>query len=108
MKTYCFNLFDMVEYDCRLQIVSCKLQIVNFGLRGLELPFDLFDRNIEPSCGYCGFGTPLGDNIVACTKRGIMASFGFCGAFRYEPTKREPHTLPSLKISEMTEEDFSI
>ena len=68
----------------------------------------LFDRDIKPCCSYCLFGTDIGDRLVACKKRGIMKEDGFCGAFRYEPTKREPEISPDLKTSELTEEDFSI
>ena len=68
----------------------------------------LFDRNIEPSCAYCSYGTNLGDDEIACTKRGIMAVFGNCGAFRYEPTKRVPEVRPKLVVSGFTEEDFSL
>jgi hypothetical protein len=68
----------------------------------------LFNRNIEPSCEYCQYGTALGFDEIACIKRGIMTSSGSCGAFRYEPTKRVPQALPSLKPSGLTEEDFSL
>jgi len=68
----------------------------------------LFNRNIEPSCSYCDFGTALGVNEIACLKRGIMETFGSCGMFRYEPTKRVPGASPTLKVTELNEEDFSI
>ena len=68
----------------------------------------LFSRNIEPSCAYCRFGTALGNSEVACVKRGIMAGFGFCGAFRYEPTKREPQALQDFNTSALSEEDFAL
>jgi len=67
----------------------------------------LFDRNIEPSCAYCRFGEALGYDEYACSKRGIMSGFGFCGTFRYEPTKRVPQPLPSLKVPELSDEDFT-
>ena len=50
----------------------------------------LFDRNIEPSCAYCRHGTDVGCGVIVCIKRGIMAVYGYCGAFSYEPTKRIP------------------
>jgi len=37
-----------------------------------------------------------------------MAYYGACGAFRYEPTKREPEVLPVVKASSLPEEDFSL
>jgi len=68
----------------------------------------LFDSAIEPSCSYCRFGTALGQNEIACYRRGIMAGSGFCGSFRYEPTKRIPVILPQLDISGLSEKDFSL
>jgi len=68
----------------------------------------LFDKKIEPSCSYCRYGTALGCDEVACIRRGIMSASGSCGAFRYEPTKREPQASPSLNPTEFTEEDFRI
>jgi len=68
----------------------------------------LFDRNMEPSCAYCQFGTALGNEEIVCIKRGIMTVSGSCGAFRYEPTKRVPEATPKLKTSGLTEEDFTL
>ena len=68
----------------------------------------LFDRNIEPSCAYCQYGTDMGRNEIICVKNGIMADFGSCGAFRYDPTKRVPEVKPGLDASEWSEEDFSL
>ena len=68
----------------------------------------LFNRNIEPCCAYCRYSETLGYDEYACSKRGIMSGFGFCGEFRYEPTKREPQPLPNLKASELSEEDFTL
>jgi len=67
-----------------------------------------FDNNIEPSCSYCLFGTHLGYGEIVCRKCGIMESTGSCSAFRYEPTKREPEISPGLKVSKLTEEDFTL
>jgi len=68
----------------------------------------LFSRKIEPSCAYCRFGTALGYDEFICSKRGIMAGYGFCGSFLYEPTKREPEYVPDLKLAGLPEEDFSL
>ena len=70
----------------------------------------MFNRNIEPSCLYCRYGAALGCNEVACSKRGIMSGEGFCGAFRYEPTKRQPETvvMRSPKELGLSAEDFSL
>ena len=68
----------------------------------------LFDNNIEPSCSYCRYGSAIGHNEVACEKNGIMFCYGFCGAFRYEPTKRIPPNLPSLNSFGLTDKDFKL
>ena len=68
----------------------------------------LFNRNIEPSCAYCRFGTALGNDEFVCSKRGIMTGFGYCSSFVYEPTKRVPQALPRLKSSALPEEEFVI
>ena len=68
----------------------------------------LFQRDIEPSCSYCYHGTDIGYDKIACMKRGIMAGYGSCGAFRYEPTKRVPEATPELKVSGFSEEDFRL
>lgn len=66
----------------------------------------LFQRHIEPSCTYCFYGTDLGYDAIACVKRGIMAGYGSCGSFRYEPTKRVPEIVPALKVTGFSKEDF--
>ena len=33
----------------------------------------LFDKNIEPRCGYCQWGTPLDEGQMMCVKKGICA-----------------------------------
>ena len=68
----------------------------------------LFDRNIAPSCLYCRHGRELGGREIACLKRGIVDGTGFCGAFRYEPTKRIPQPLPRLTPSKHTDEEFAL
>ena len=68
----------------------------------------LFDRYNEPKCANCRNGTSLGQDRIACLKRGIMAGFGSCGAFRYEPTKRIPEVPPKLSNSGLSKEDFSL
>ncbi|MCL2408974.1 MAG: hypothetical protein FWC96_05085 [Oscillospiraceae bacterium] len=68
----------------------------------------LFDSNIEPSCTYCRYGEDLGHGEVACRKRGIMASHGYCVHFTYEPTKRMPHIGPRFNSAGYTKEDFSL
>jgi len=68
----------------------------------------LFSSSIEPSCAYCRFGTALGFDEYACPKRGIMAGHGSCGSFQYEPTKREPEPIASLKRATAPDADFEL
>jgi hypothetical protein len=68
----------------------------------------LFDCKIEPCCGYCRYGTAIGEGEVMCKKRGIVSAFGSCGVFCYEPTKRMPEVSPPLDTSRFTEEDFVV
>ena len=68
----------------------------------------LFDPDIDPNCAYCRYSTLLGREEIACIRRGIMKSYGSCGSFRYEPTKRVPEYMPGLNVSGLSEEDFVI
>ena len=68
----------------------------------------LFDVDIDPCCVYCHFGTNIGCEEVACYKRGIMSSSGYCSAFRYEPTKRQPYVGPHFNASSLSEQDFAL
>ena len=68
----------------------------------------LFDRNVEPGCNYCRYGTSIGQDEIACLKRGIVLAWDSCVMFRYEPTKRMPEAMPRIDISGLSEEDFSL
>lgn len=68
----------------------------------------LFNRDIEPRCSYCRFGSAMGSGEFACSKRGIMLGFGSCGSFKYEPTKRIPEQPPAMKETALSEQDFAI
>ena len=50
----------------------------------------LFRKEIEPRCAYCQHGTDIGEESVACLKKGVMDSGSHCGSFRYDPFKRVP------------------
>ena len=68
----------------------------------------LIDENVEPKCTYCSHGKSLGNDEVACVRRGVMSSSGHCRGFRYEPTKREPRALQRLDTAMFSKQDFSI
>ena len=68
----------------------------------------LFDPNIEPRCSYCRHSVSLGRYEFACVKHGIMHGDGSCVEFRYEPTKRVPPELPTLKATDLSRDDFEL
>ena len=68
----------------------------------------LFDRNIEPCCSYCLFGTTLDESLIACIKRGIMGAGGYCPKFRYDPLKRVPESAFYRPPEGYSEEDFTL
>jgi hypothetical protein len=59
----------------------------------------LLRKDIEAQCAYCGHGREAGDNAIICLKRGIVNAWDKCGAFRYDPFRREPPHPPKLKRS---------
>ena len=68
----------------------------------------LFRKRIEKSCTYCRFGTMLEDDLVLCTKRGVVALGRKCRKFRYEPIKRVPSKPKAPDFSKYDQEDFSL
>lgn len=68
----------------------------------------LFRKNIEPCCAYCRFGIEIGENEVACRKRGVLEKYDACRRFRYDPLKREPEAAPSLDPSRYCAADFAL
>lgn len=68
----------------------------------------LFDKSILPCCSYCRYGNEIGENEVACIKRGVVDAFWHCWFYKYDPIKRLPETPPHLDTSEYTEEDFKL
>lgn len=49
---------------------------------------------IDRFCAFCEKGTPIpssdGENYVICHKKGLVSGNYVCGAFIYDPLKREP------------------
>ena len=66
----------------------------------------MFEKDIEPRCGYCQRGTSLGDEKVICVKKGIVAAAGACRGFRYDPLKRVPPKPAVPSFDHLREEDF--
>lgn len=68
-----------------------------------------FDREIDPACRYCAVGTPNVDkDFVLCPKRGVMAADEHCGAFRYDPLRREIRRAAKLDTGGYRPEDFQL
>lgn len=68
----------------------------------------LCGKNIVPSCKYCLYyiDNPSDMGTMVCEKGKNTENCASCGAFRYEPTLREPKELPLL--AEFSPEDFQI
>ena len=68
----------------------------------------IFEKDIEPRCGYCQRGTSLEDGKVMCVRKGIVAAAGACRRFRYDPLKRVPPKPLTATFAHLRDEDFSI
>lgn len=68
----------------------------------------LFDKNIEPRCFYCQWGTSLDSEQIMCVKKGIVAPTGSCRRFRYDPLKRMPPKPLAAIFDHFKDEDFSL
>ena len=71
----------------------------------------LYGKNIVPSCKCCFYyveTTASGEQSEKkiCEKGKDLSSCTSCGAFRYEPTLRQPKEQPLLK--DFSPEDFKI
>ena len=77
-----------------------------YNRRGIEGLAMLFDKNIEPRCAYCQWGTPLNEGQIMCSKKGIVACAGSCRRFRYDPLKRTPPKPAAVRFDHLKDEDF--
>lgn len=68
----------------------------------------MFEKDIEPRCGYCQRGAPLADDKVMCSKKGIVAAAGACRGFRYDPLKRVPPKPMTASFDRWKDEDFKL
>ncbi len=68
----------------------------------------LFRKKIEKSCTYCRFGTALEEDLVLCTKRGVVAVGRKCCKFQYDPIKRIPSKPKALDFDKYDSEDFTL
>lgn len=68
----------------------------------------LFRKKIDRSCSYCMLGTKIDDELILCTKKGVVSQNNACWRFRYDPTKRIPVKAKALDFSKYDEEDYSL
>lgn len=68
----------------------------------------LFRKDIEPRCLYCKYGTSIGEDSIACVKKGIMTGGDHCRGFAYDPFKRVPPAQAVPDFSKLKDEDFSL
>ena len=68
----------------------------------------MFEKDIEPRCGYCRRGTPLENEKVMCVKKGVVAAAGACRGFRYDPLKRVPPRPMTASFDHLKDEDFTL
>ena len=68
---------------------------------------DLFDKNIAPCCKYCARSKKLADedDMLLCSKYGVVSVNYACKAFKYNPVKRTP---AKRQMMEYFDEDFDI
>ena len=68
----------------------------------------LFSKNIEPRCAYCQRGKDLGNDTLACPKKGVVSAAFHCRAFRYDPLKRQPPRPATADFSRLKDKDFTL
>ncbi len=68
----------------------------------------LFRKDIDPRCAYCARGSRIGEDKVACVKKGIVAPEHSCGAFVYDPLRRVPPRPLKLDTEKLNEGDFQL
>jgi hypothetical protein len=68
----------------------------------------LFNKKITPDCCYCLYGSIIGDDEVACVKKGISRSGSSCSKFSYDPLKREPEWQQAVAPAEYDQDDFKL
>lgn len=67
-------------------------------------------EDIERYCAFCEYGTPMpadkdGNDLVLCSKKGLVKDGAACRKFSYDPLKREPTKRPPLPEVEMVNID---
>ena len=68
----------------------------------------MFEKNIEPRCGYCQRGSSIEDGKMLCVKKGIVSPAGACRRFRYDPLKRVPPKPLATSFDHLKDKDFTL
>jgi hypothetical protein len=68
----------------------------------------LFRKDIEPACAYCQHSSPVDDESVICSKKGIMQPWSRCRKFNYDPLKRVPEFQPKPSTKGIDPSSFDI
>lgn len=68
----------------------------------------LFQKKIDPRCAYCAHGRALGEDQIACPKKGVMSAASHCRKFQYDPLRRTPPRPAKAEFSGLKDEDFSL
>ena len=68
----------------------------------------LFRKDIEPSCAYCAHGVSMSETEIACMKKGVVSSGGYCRKFVYDPLKRVPAKVSLPDASKYSSKDFEL
>ena len=68
----------------------------------------LFRKKIERSCAYCVYGAAIEEDLILCSKKGVVSPDGKCMKFRYDPIKRIPVKPKALDFSKYDPEDFTL
>lgn len=73
-----------------------------------EVSLCCFARIWIPGALTAAKGSRIGEDKVACVKRGVVMPEDHCGAFKYDPLKRVPPRPMKLDTDKLREEDFQL
>lgn len=68
----------------------------------------LFRKKMPRSCSYCANGAVVDDDLILCSKRGVVYPTDKCRKFKYDPCKRIPAKPKALDFSKYNDMDFSL
>jgi len=68
----------------------------------------LFKEKEYRLCMNCSRAVSAGEDEMLCTRKGIVSKGSCCGAFQYDPLKREPLRAKRPDFSELQDRDFTL